>query len=187
VRPGAPLDEVTAWRRVMRGYEAGVRLVPLEGAADAFWFVDTRTHAPLGVLADGSGGGMVESGGGCGTGSVLDGASALASLLGLLGVLSGPLAGWVGLSIAIQRKALAATIIMEALLPTESTLDPAEDGASSEVPDPGSDVAAALGDALLEAAAGQLGVLGEIVTGAMTARTVADVGSGLAGLAGDCL
>lgn len=118
---------------------------------------------------------------------VLDGAEALATLLGLLGVLGGPVGGWVGLSIAIQRKALAATILLEALLPVDSTVDPAAGGGDSTVPDPGEDIADALRDALLDAATGHLGLLGEVIEGVGTVQDLADLGAGLADLADGCL
>jgi hypothetical protein len=187
VRSDLDAAGIAAWRQAFRGYEAGRRLVPTTGPADAFWYFDPRTQAALGVLADGSGGGVGGGSGGCGVEGVLDGAEALATLLGLLGVLGGPAGGWVGFSIAIQRKALAATILLEALLPVDSTVDPAAGGGDSTVPDPGEDIADALSDALRDAAAGELGLLGEVIEDFGTVQDFADLGAGLQDLADGCL
>lgn len=157
-------SEQLAWRTLLARYDGHYRLVPKSRAPTSFWAVDRDTGAMLAVFPDGSGGGASASGtpcGGGGAGSVVDGASLVANVLGMLGFLSTGVAGWVGLTIVALRKLLAATIILDQGLPVTPDGATATPGAA-DVPSLGDDILGSLGSALIGSAIGSFGRPGEL-------------------------
>ncbi|MFO0680165.1 MAG: vWA domain-containing protein [Polyangiaceae bacterium] len=164
VIPDLSSAEQLAWRTLLSRYDRYHRLVPKSRTPTAFWAMDRDTGAVLAVLPDGSGGGTSVSGTPCGAGgagNVVDGASLVANVLGMMGFLSTGVAGWVGLTIVALRKLVAATIILDLGLPVTPE-SPSVTPGSSDVPNLGDDALSSLGSALVGAAIGSFGRPGEI-------------------------
>jgi hypothetical protein len=163
--PDLTAAEQRAWRALLARYDRYYRLVPRSRTPTSFYAIDRDTGALLAVLPDGSGGGVSVSGTPCAGGAegrVLDGASLVANVMGMLGFLSTGVGGWVGLTIVALRKLLAATIIFELGLPVTPDAPGAAPGAS-DVPSLGDDALDALGGALIGGALGSFGRPGEVV------------------------
>lgn len=112
VRPDLDADQLAAWGSVMVHYADRLRWVAAEGEVRSFWAFDVATGDVLGVLADGSGGGLsVEDA--CGLRTLLDQLERLGTLLGYTGALGSAAGVWYSLEITKAKKLLAAITVLE--------------------------------------------------------------------------
>ena len=175
--PSAPAATVAAFDLAGRDLTGGYRLPPASGSPVAFWHVDAKSGALLGVLDNGAGGGSGDFE--CTVDIALkffEILGDLASLLGLMGTLGGV---WLQLEITKARKLLGATILIGGGMPSSATGDPTD---LSDLP---KTVICGLGNAALGAGAaaaatrpGILGVAGMAWTAASNADTAIDLAGG---------
>ncbi|MFM2163369.1 MAG: hypothetical protein RLZZ383_2881, partial [Pseudomonadota bacterium] len=112
LRPDLDPAQLAAWGGVMAPYAETVRWVAAEGDVRSFWSFDPDTGHLIGVLDDGSGGGLsVEDA--CGLRLLLDQLESLGTLLGYTGALGSAAGVWYSLEITKAKKLLAAISVLE--------------------------------------------------------------------------
>ena len=154
---GLSQDLQDRWRMAQSGYTNSYRLVPASGSPVAFWHVDQKTGALLGVLSNGSGGAEEAEAYQTEMNNTIDlinrGAN-LASAAGILGAANGT---WLSLEMVKAKKLIGATVVIAGGTPSGDPTNWNDFGCFAATGAAGGAFGALAGRAGLAALIGQLG------------------------------